>query len=113
MKTYTLQRFYNAAQALIEKYGLQNKGILRVDLQLEQEKPGDQPQLECCIRFEQTEPRYGKNEPDSAVFGFGLYPETCLASFDEKLARETKNAKIPFVSVELKTSNSQPETPQP
>ncbi len=95
-KSYTLNRFYNEAKALIEKHKCKDDDyIIRVQFEITEDKEKNgSPKLNCRICYE--------NDYNYAFFASKRSPELSLQELEEKILESKDNWPTPQkVSIDL------------
>lgn len=97
-ETYTLNRFYFEAKAILEKYGLSQleNYKLKVEFTIE-EKEQSNPQLDCIISWG---PCHWESK-EKTYYGFGVTPSICLSSLEESMRKNTGKHLIEYLAIEI------------
>lgn len=106
METYTLQRFYHEAKALIEKHNaVDNDFCLEVQFQIEESDligNVQAPRLKCAIYYRDRK-RSSSHNKEHWISEFS--PAHALARFEEELAEKKGELMKERVAIELPEKN--------
>lgn len=102
METYTLNRFYFEAKALLEKYSIHHDDY-SFDAQFSMEENGfrnlnkETPALNCSITYRPK----NYNSTGKSYYACGATPALCLSDFEYKLREATGRHLIESVGTEI------------